>query len=91
MFLSHRFLEQIGSGNFAKIFNGLWSCGEECIQVAVKRLKDVASDDDKVLFLQEAAIMGQFWHPNVISLHGVVTVDEPVSITVCMGQYWSGG
>ena len=29
--------------------------------------------------LQEAAIMGQFHHPNIIKLHGVVTVGEPVS------------
>lgn len=30
-------------------------------------------------FLQEAAIMGQFSHPNIISLLGVVTLGEPVS------------
>ena len=29
--------------------------------------------------LQEAAIMGQFHHPNIIKLHGVVTVGEPIS------------
>ena len=48
--------------------------------VAVKSLKEMASESDKIWFLQEAAIMGQFWHPNVISLHGVVTVGEPVSM-----------
>jgi len=32
-----------------------------------------------VKFLQEAAISGQFRHPNVVKLLGVVTVGEPVS------------
>ena len=42
-------------------------------------LQDGADETEKVKFFQEAAIMGQFHHPNVITLHGVVTVGEPVS------------
>ena len=42
-------------------------------------LQDEAGETKKVKFFQEAAIMGQFHHPNVITLHGVVTVGEPVS------------
>ena len=34
--------------------------------------------DDKVKFLQEAAIMAQFKHPNVIQLYGIVTDGQPV-------------
>ncbi len=49
------------------------------LNVAVKTLKEGATEEDKVKFLQEAAIMGQFLHPNVVKLHGVVTVGEPVS------------
>ncbi len=49
------------------------------MEVAVKRLKPKATEKDKVKFLQEAAIMGQFLHPNVIKLQGVVTIGEPVS------------
>ena len=37
------------------------------------------SQEDRVTFLQEAAINGQFKHPNVVKLLGVVTVGEPVS------------
>ena len=48
-------------------------------RVAVKTMKPSAQKDAKVKFLQEAAIMGQFFHSNVIKLHGVVTVGEPVS------------
>ena len=48
------------------------------MDVAIKTLKDDASEEDKVKFLQEAAIMGQFHHPNIVKLYGVVTVGEPV-------------
>ena len=38
-----------------------------------------ALETEKVKLLQEGAIMGQFQHSNVVRLHGVVTVGEPVS------------
>ena len=47
--------------------------------MAIKTLKQHSADEDRVRFLQEAAIMGQFHHPNVVKLHGVVTMIEPVS------------
>ena len=34
---------------------------------------------EEVKFLQEAATMGQFKHPNVVEMYGVVTQGEPVS------------
>ena len=48
-------------------------------EVAVKMLKAGASETEKVKFLQEAAINGQFHHQNVVKLLGMVTVGEPVS------------
>ena len=48
------------------------------VEVAVKTLKPGSDESTKVKFLQEAAIMGQFQHRNVVNLHGVVTVGEPV-------------
>ena len=45
---------------------------------AVKALKDAPEDEDSVKFLQEAAIMGQFYHSNIVKLHGVVTLGKPV-------------
>ena len=47
--------------------------------MAVKTLKEGSGEEDRVKFLQEAAIMGQFKHPNVVEMHGVVTSGEPVS------------
>ena len=49
--------------------------------MAVKTLTNEANADDRVKFLREAAINGQFWHRNVVRLHGVVTVGSPVHHT----------
>ena len=49
------------------------------MEVAIKTLNHKANEKERVKFLQEAAVMGQFHHPNVITLHGVVTVGEPVN------------
>ena len=49
------------------------------MRVAVKVLNSGASEIDRVKFLQEAAIMGQFYHPNIVRLLGVVTVGKPVN------------
>ena len=50
------------------------------MDIAIKFLQPGSKEEDKALFLQEAAIMGQFLHPNIVKLHGVVTVGEPVSM-----------
>lgn len=42
-------------------------------------LKSLASEENKIKFLQEAVIVGQFKHPNIVKLHGVVTTGKPVS------------
>ena len=47
--------------------------------MAVKTLKEGSVEEDRVKFLQEAAIMGQFKHPNVVTMYGVVVQGEPVS------------
>ena len=65
------------------MYKGVWQSparGE--VEVAVKTLKEGSGEEDRVKFLQEAAIMGQFKHPNVVEMYGVVTVGEPVSIGV---------
>ena len=49
------------------------------VQVAVKTLKEDTGEEDKVKFLQEAVIMCQFNNPNVVKMHGTVTMGEPVS------------
>ena len=47
-------------------------------EVAVKALTDGSTEEKRVEFLQEAAIMNQFNHPNVITCHGVIMDNDPV-------------
>ena len=62
---------------------GLWSNGStDPVQVAVKTLNSQCSESDRVKFLREAAIMGQFVHNNVVQLHGVVTEEENMMIVL---------
>jgi serine/threonine protein kinase len=49
--------------------------------VAVKMLNS-PSQGDRVRFLQEGAIMGQFKHTNIVFLHGLVLENEPLIIAV---------
>ena len=74
-----RLSDQIGSGQFGNVMKGVWLLPGGSKEVAVKILKEESSEEDKIKFLQEAAINGQFWHPNVVKLVGVVTIGEPVS------------
>ena len=54
--------------------------GYEPLTVAIKTLKAGASDKNRLDFLTEASIMGQFDDPNVIYLEGVVTRSHPIMI-----------
>ncbi|XP_064386571.1 uncharacterized protein LOC135335087 [Halichondria panicea] len=72
----------LGSGQFGSVEQGVWKRqGTQPVDVALKSLTKT-SEEDKVKFLQEAAIMAQFRHPNVIMLHGVLAKEEPMMIAV---------
>lgn len=58
----------------------MWRRPQGELEVAVKELKCSSLEENKVKFLQEAVIMGQFNHTNVVKIYGVVTLDEPVSL-----------
>ena len=79
--LFYRIQEQLGSGEFGVVTHALLSSATGDVEVAVKMLNTDASDKDKLRFLQEAAIMCQFDHQNVIKLHGVVT-EAPIMIVL---------
>ena len=52
---------------------------EDTIAVAIKTLNDSATEGEKIKFLQEAAVMAQFDHTNVLKLHGVVVTKKTVN------------
>ena len=66
-------------GHFGSVNEGVWIVGSGKIPVAMKTLKVGSSAEDKKKFLQEAVIMAQFRHPNVVVLYGMVSEGEPVS------------
>ena len=70
-----RILSRIGTGQFGSVSMATWSSEGGVIEVAVKILTD---SSNTVRFLQEAAIMAQFRHPNILALHGVVSAGNPV-------------
>ena len=80
-FLSPSLTDLLGSGQFGTVHKGVWvdPNGGEKLEVAVMTLKEGSDEQDKIKFLQEAAIMGQFSHPNIVKLYGVITEGEPVS------------
>ena len=78
---SFRVLELLGRGEFGEVSRGILKSSQGGgIEVAVKT--SVESDDGsgRVRLLQEAAIMGQFFHPNVIKLIGITTKKDKVGL-----------
>ncbi|XP_054745644.1 ephrin type-A receptor 4a-like [Anastrepha obliqua] len=73
----------IGGGEFGDVCRGRLKIPPNFVQdidVAIKTLKPGSSEKARCDFLTEASIMGQFDHPNVIYLQGVVTRSNPVMI-----------
>uniref|UniRef100_W5LC30 receptor protein-tyrosine kinase n=1 Tax=Astyanax mexicanus TaxID=7994 RepID=W5LC30_ASTMX len=79
----------VGAGEFGEVCSGrlkLPSKKEIC--VAIKTLKAGYTEKQRRDFLSEASIMGQFDHPNIIRLEGVVTRSKPVMIVT---EYMENG
>ncbi|XP_065896150.1 ephrin type-A receptor 4a-like isoform X2 [Dysidea avara] len=80
--------EELGAGEFGVVIRGMWTpSADKEVEVAVKSLNVDVIGKERVRFLQEAAIMCQFDHENVIKLYGVVT-DAPTMIVL---EYMSRG
>lgn len=68
-------------GEFGEVCRGrLKQPGRKEAAVAIKTLKAGYTERQRRDFLAEASIMGQFDHPNVIHLEGVLTRSCPVLI-----------
>uniref|UniRef100_A0A8D3BG99 Receptor tyrosine kinase like orphan receptor 1 n=1 Tax=Scophthalmus maximus TaxID=52904 RepID=A0A8D3BG99_SCOMX len=75
-----RFMEELGGCTLGKIYKGhLYLPGMDQAQlVAIKTLKDLSSTQQWGDFQQEAAVLTELQHPNVVCLLGVVTQEQPV-------------
>ena len=77
-------LEELGKGEFGVVYKGEWvDAPQGVLQVAVKSLCK-QEEENKYKLLKEAAIMGQFSHPHVVRLYGVVDQADKVSIQSSM-------
>uniref|UniRef100_A0A3B4AMW6 Ephrin type-A receptor 6 n=1 Tax=Periophthalmus magnuspinnatus TaxID=409849 RepID=A0A3B4AMW6_9GOBI len=74
----------IGAGEFGEVCSGrLRTPGKKEIAVAIKTLKGGYVERQRRDFLREASIMGQFDHPNIIRLEGVVTKSKYICNWSC--------
>jgi fyn-related kinase len=71
-----RLVNKLGSGGFAQVWGGVWN---GTTSVAVKTLKTGSSMTESD-FLQEATLMKEFRHPNVLQLYGICSMEKPVYI-----------
>ncbi|XP_038677857.1 ephrin type-A receptor 2 isoform X3 [Scyliorhinus canicula] len=78
----------IGAGEFGEVYKGILKKGRKEIGVAIKTLKTGYTESQRIDFLSEASIMGQFSHHNVIHLEGVVTKYKPLMIVT---EYMENG
>lgn len=73
-------MTEIGKGEFGTVWRGQWQSPKGGTkEIAIKVLNPDLPQKDRIRFLQEAVILGQFRHPNVVDLFGVVKDGEPVS------------
>ena len=86
-----RLKEYLGSGRFGVVYRGLLTvAGADSEggvkEVAVKTMENGASEEDRVKFLQEAVIMGQFNNLYIVRIFGVLTSDnQPASWNLLSG------
>uniref|UniRef100_A0A1B6MPL4 receptor protein-tyrosine kinase n=1 Tax=Graphocephala atropunctata TaxID=36148 RepID=A0A1B6MPL4_9HEMI len=77
------YIRDLGQGAFGRVFQakapGLLK-GEEFTLVAVKMLKDEASEDLQVDFEREACLLAEFDHPNIVKLLGVCAMGKPMCL-----------
>ncbi|XP_011363452.1 tyrosine-protein kinase Fer isoform X3 [Pteropus vampyrus] len=69
--------ELLGKGNFGEVYKGIL---KDKTDVAVKTCKEDLPQELKIKFLQEAKILKQYDHPNIVKLIGVCTQRQPIYI-----------
>ncbi|XP_058853476.1 ephrin type-A receptor 7-like isoform X1 [Acipenser ruthenus] len=78
----------VSTGEFGEVCRGCLKLpSKRELPVAIKTLRAGCSEKHKCVFLTEASIMGQFDHPNILRLEGVITRGSTMMIVVeCMAN-----
>ena len=78
--LISRLKEHLGSGQFGVVQHGIWKIKSETgfqdKNVAVKTAENGSKLEERVKFLQEAVIMGQFKNPYILQIFGIINEDH---------------
>ncbi|XP_043945371.1 ephrin type-A receptor 7-like [Protopterus annectens] len=73
----------IGAGEFGEVCRGCLKLpSKRELPVAIKTLRAGCSDKQKRIFLSEGSILGQFDHPNIVRLEGVITRGNTMMIVI---------
>lgn len=65
--------DKLGSGQFGKMYTGTWQRAESEEEVMIKAQSEESDEEEGKKLQEEAAILNQFKHPAVATVHGVVT------------------
>lgn len=85
------YVKDLGQGAFGRVFKGKapnLMPGNDFTMVAVKMLKEDASNELQVDFEREACLLSDFNHPNIVKLLGVCAVGKPMCL---LFEYMSRG
>jgi serine/threonine protein kinase len=86
-----RIISELGKGAFGVVYKALLKEDPRrpAYLVAVKSLHAGSSESERRELLVEAAVLGQFDHPHVIQLAGVVTIGQPLLMLVEYAEHGS--
>lgn len=77
------YIRDLGQGAFGRVFQAKAPAlvpGEDFTMVAVKMLKEEASEDLQDDFEKEACLLAEFEHPNIVKLLGVCAMGRPMCL-----------
>ncbi|XP_065580788.1 tyrosine-protein kinase transmembrane receptor Ror2-like isoform X2 [Artemia franciscana] len=77
------YIRDLGQGAFGRVFQAKapnLAKGEEFSLIAVKMLKEEATEDLRSDFEREACILAEFDHPHIVKLLGVCAIGKPMCL-----------
>lgn len=77
--------EVIGHGKFGDVHRGVWvkkSQNLEYFDVAIKKCNKNLSDEHKKRLLEEARLLKQYNHPNIVKFIGVCAQKQPIMLVL---------
>uniref|UniRef100_A0A1I8EAT2 Non-specific protein-tyrosine kinase n=1 Tax=Wuchereria bancrofti TaxID=6293 RepID=A0A1I8EAT2_WUCBA len=84
-----RLKDELGEGAFGRVYKGILQVGHTYMTVAAKTCVGQASDKTKrASFLQEAKVMRDYKHENLVQFIGIACQKEPLMIIV---EFCGGG